>query len=79
MIKKLDFALGFCAVAFFWVLSFLLAWYIAPLVVICASIAGILLKLKRRYVIYGALSLVFFPLVLLGTLKICWIGRDAVG
>ncbi len=79
LIKKLDFALGFCSAALFWVLSFYFAWYIAPLTVICAAVAGIFSKIKRRYIIYGALSLVFLPLVLWSTLKICWIGRDTIG
>jgi len=77
-LKKLDFALGFFGTAFFWVLLFKLLWFIAPLVIFCVSIYGIFSKYRRRYIIYGALSLIFFPLVLWGGLMVFWAGRNEI-
>lgn len=75
---KLDFALGFLAALLLWVLFFKPFWWLPLLLIFCVSMIGILLKLKRRYIIYGALSLVFFPLVLWGGLMIIWAGRNEI-
>lgn len=48
------------------------------MMVFAACMAGILAKIKRRYLIYGALSLVFFPLIAWATLLIAWAGRNEI-
>jgi len=74
--RNTDFIIGFLAAALIWLLFFRIAWYIGPLIVICFSIAGFFLKFRRRYFLYGALTLVFFPLVLWGALMILYKGRN---
>ena len=76
--KKLDFALGFALAALVWVVFFNPHWWLAPLLVFCAAMAGVFFKFRRRYVIYGALALVFFPLALWGGLMIVWAGRNEI-
>jgi len=39
---------------------------------------GLLAKFERRYLIYGALALVFFPLILWSVLRFSWFGRNEV-
>jgi hypothetical protein len=78
VLKKLDFILGFLVMGLVWFLFFKPIWWAAPLAGFCVSMIGILIKFKHRYVIYGALSLIFFPLVLWGGLMVVWAGRNEI-
>ena len=71
-LRNADFALGFLTALLAWLLFFRIVWWFAPMMVFAACMAGILAKIKRRYLIYGALSLVFFPLIAWATLMIAW-------
>ena len=77
-LKKRDFAVGFVVSGLVWFLLFHSAWYVAPALIVCAALAGLLLKLRRRYVVYGALALVFLPFVIFATLAVGYAGRNEV-
>jgi len=77
-LRNADFALGFLTALLAWLLFFRIVWWFAPMMVFAACMAGILAKIKRRYLIYGALSLVFFPLIAWATLMIAWAGRNEI-
>lgn len=79
--KKLkvgDFAAGFLCALIFWILIFKPIWYVAPLIMSALSLAGIFLKFRRRYFIYGALSLVFFPFVAWAAVIWFYAGRNEI-
>jgi len=73
--KNVDFAIGFLLSAVLWYFLFKPYWYLAPIIIFSIAMAGVLLKIKRRYFFYGALAVVFFPLVIWGGLMIGWAGR----
>jgi hypothetical protein len=77
-IKVIDFTVGALLAAVLWFFLFKPIWYVAPLIIFTVSMLGIFLKIKRRYFIYGALSVVFFPLVLWGGLIVGWAGRNEI-
>jgi hypothetical protein len=74
-LKQLDFMLGFLSALLAWVLFFKPVWWAVPLVAGLVCAAGIFLQIKRRYIFYGALSVVFFPFTLWAILMIVWAGR----
>ena len=76
VLKNTDFAVGALLSAALWYFLFDPTWYFAPLVIFIVSMIGITLRIKRRYFIYGALSVVFFPLIVWGGLMIFWAGRN---
>ena len=73
-----DFAAGFGGSSLFWWLFFHPLWWAAPLAIFCLAMAGIVLQFRRRYFLYGALSLVFLPLIAWASLTIGWAGRNEV-
>ncbi|MFZ3074139.1 MAG: hypothetical protein WA093_03365 [Minisyncoccales bacterium] len=77
-LKVNDFSAGFLCGLIFWFLSFGIAWYIAPLIIAALCGAGLFLKFRRRYFIYGALALIFFPFVIWATLIWFYAGRNEI-
>jgi len=78
-LRNRDFAAGFSGAGLFWVLLFHPFWFLAPIMITGASLAGIFSqKIKRRYVLYGALSLVFLPLVIYAFILVGYKGRNEV-
>jgi len=75
-LKINDFAAGFIGSGVIWILLFNVAWYLGPLLVFLLSMAGLKFKFRRRYFIYGALALVFFPFVFWALLMIGYSGRN---
>jgi hypothetical protein len=65
-LKIRDLVFGFAAAALFWYLCFNPCWYAAPVMIF--TIVAILVKIdiKRRYIAYGALCLLFLPLIIFG-------------
>jgi len=63
-LKNLDLAIGFLAAAGVWFILFRPVWYAGPVVVGLVGLTGLLTKFERRYIIYGALSVIFAPLLL---------------
>lgn len=76
--KRLDFCIGFIAAGLLWYVLFKPVWYTAILIIISICIVGLMVKFERRYIIYGALALVFFPFVLWATLFSAWVGRNEI-
>jgi|GEM_PF-830761 len=76
--KTADFALGFFVALLAWVLFFNPVWWAAPAGIFVFCMAGIFLKIKRRYLFYGGLALVFFPFALWTVLMIFWNGRNEI-
>jgi hypothetical protein len=75
-LKKLDFILGFALAAFVCVALFKLWWFAGPLAVFCACMLGLKYKFPRRYIIYGALGLIFFPFLLWAGFSVFYYGRN---
>jgi len=75
-LKKNDFAAGFIGSGVIWILLFNAVWYLGPLIVFLFSMVGLKFKFRRRYCIYGALTLVFFPFVFLALIMIGYSGRN---
>jgi len=75
-LKIADFSLGFLVSLLMWILFFGLVWWAAPLGVFIVCLAGIFMKIKRRYLFYGGLALVFFPFALWAIIMIAWAGRN---
>lgn len=65
-LKKRDLLLGFLIAAAFWYFCFFPIWYAAPIVIFVVSAILIRCNIRRRYVAYGAMSLLFMPLILWG-------------
>jgi len=68
-LKKRDLFFGFVAAAIFWYLCFYPVWWAAPLIIFVASAILIRCDIRRRYLAYGALSLLFLPLMVTGGSK----------
>ncbi len=77
-LKNVDFAVGFLISAAAWYFLFMPTWWIAPLIIFVVAMAGILLKVQRRYYFYGMLAVAFFPLVIWGAVLIGWAGRNEI-
>lgn len=75
-LKERDFILGFAVAGLVWFLFFNPVWYAAPLVVFCLAMLGIKFKFRRRYFIYGALGLVFFPFLIWSAFTVFFYGRN---
>lgn len=78
LVKKLDFCVGFVGAGILWAVFFQPIWYTAVIMVFCLAMVGLWLKFERRYIIYGALALIFFPFVLWATLLSGWAGRNEI-
>ncbi len=78
LLKKLDFCVGFLGAGILWAIFFDPVWYTPLAVIVILSLIGISINFERRYVIYGALSLVFFPFVIWATLFSAWLGRNEI-
>ena len=65
-LKKRDLFFGFMIAAAFWYFCFYPVWFTAPIVIFVVSAILIRCDIKRRYLAYGALSLLFMPLILFG-------------
>jgi hypothetical protein len=76
--KKLDFCGGFIGAAVLWAIFFKPVWYTALVVIFFLAMAGLWTKFERRYVLYGALALIFFPFLLWATLFAGWMGRKEI-
>ncbi len=74
--KKLDFCIGFALAGFFWAVFFEPVWYTALAVIFCLAMAGLWTKFERRYLIYGALALIFFPFIVWAVIFSGWAGRN---
>ena len=77
-LRNNDFAIGFVVCGLIWFLLFRLAWYAAPILIVCVSLVGLLFKFRRRYFIYGALSLIFLPFVVFAAFTVGFAGRNEV-
>ena len=77
-VKKLDFCVGFIGAGVLWATFFQPVWYTALVVIVGLCLIGLWVKFERRYVIYGALALVFFPFILWATLFSGWMGRNEI-
>jgi len=66
-LKKRDLAIGFFLATAFWYFCFHPLWWAGPLAIFIVSTIVIRCDIKRRYIAYGALSLIFFPLILWGS------------
>jgi hypothetical protein len=74
-LKIADFSLGFLISLLAWILFFNPVWWAAPLGVFILCAAAAMMKIKRRYLFYGGLALVFFPFALWAIIMILWAGR----
>lgn len=77
-LRNADFALGFSTALLIWVLFFRLSWWAPLAVIFIICMAGLFVKMKRRYVLYGGLSLVFFPFIFWAATMIFWAGRNEI-
>lgn len=77
-LRNADFALGFLIALLAWILFFKPIWWAAPAAIFIACMGGLFAKIKRRYLFYGGLSLVFFPFLLWSVLMIAWFGRNEI-
>jgi len=75
-LRNRDFIAGFVSSGLLCFLLFRPVWFLAPLIIFCFSMIGIKYKFRRRYAIYGALSLIFFPFLLWALLMVGYAGKD---
>lgn len=60
--KYLDFCLGFVSAALFWFLIFNPHyWYAGPILISLISGFALKMRVKRKYIAYGAIGLLFMP------------------
>ncbi len=78
LLKKLDFCVGFAGSALLWHLFFKPVWYAAILIILFVCVVGLIVKFERRYIIYGALALIFLPFVIWATVFSAWAGRNEI-
>ena len=71
----IDFIVGFLATGILWFVFFNPVWYFLPLVIFFISATALLFGFERRYIFYGALSLIFFPVTLIGLIVFVYNGR----
>jgi hypothetical protein len=65
-LKKRDLFFGCLTAAVFWYFCFYPVWFAAPITIFIVSAILIRRDIKRRYLAYGAILLLFFPLILIG-------------
>lgn len=65
--KRKDLAIGFCTAIAVWALLFRLSWYVGPVIIAATCFTAFIKKYQRRYVMYGALSLIFAPVLIWGS------------